>query len=110
MGWIGLDIRFNVHSDQAVYSMFVVGASSNLGQPFRSRQKTWFGVGERIGFLATTFALKDHYRNCDKHSMKKNVLLNLQCFSEKIDSKYKYMRLEFQKVIIALIFEWVFPK
>ena len=40
-------------------STFVVGTSSDLGQPFRPRQKSWVWVG-RIGFLVTTFAQKEH--------------------------------------------------
>ena len=37
-----------------------MGASSDLGQPFRPRQKkvgVW--VGRRVGYLATTFALRE---------------------------------------------------
>ena len=36
-----------------------MGASSDLGQPFRPRQKSWVWFGRRIGYLATTFALKE---------------------------------------------------
>ena len=39
-----------------------MGASSDLGQVFRPRQKRWVWVREGIGFLAMTFALKEHFR------------------------------------------------
>ena len=45
----------------------VVGASSDLGQPFCPRQKSW--VWGEIGYLVTTFALKERERE-------RNVLFN----------------------------------
>ena len=42
---------------------FVMGASSDLGQPFSSKTKMFgFGLGGESGNLATTFAQKEHYR------------------------------------------------
>ena len=30
--------------------------------PFAQDKKTWIWVGGRVGYLITTFALKEHYR------------------------------------------------
>ena len=88
--------------------MFVVGASSDLGQSFRPRQKSWFGeVTEQVSRydIHAEGAFPPSVSNHDNES-KKPELLNLQCFSEIINSKQKCMRLQFLKVTVALNFEW----
>ena len=84
--------------------MFVVGASSDLGQSFRPRQKIRFGeVTEQVSRydIHAEGAFPPSVSNHDNES-KKPELLNLQCFSEIINSKQKCMRLQFLKVTVAL--------
>ena len=67
-----------------------MGTSAETGQLFHLRpNKLWVWVRERIDFnhydIHTEGALHLSI-NCDNKS-KKTVQLNLQCFSERIDSK-----------------------
>ena len=57
-------IFFNVHIQSKVLQhTFVVGASSDLSQTFSPRlKKRWVWIEKRASYLATTLALKEHYR------------------------------------------------
>ena len=83
-----LELGFNVHiRSKLLRHMFLVGASSSgLRQPFR----VW--VGERAGYLATTSALKERYRPVETviTSLTRVKIWSMQCFSEKINSKWNF--------------------
>ena len=85
-----------------------MGASSDLDQLFRPRQKSWVWVGGRIGHLVKTFALKDIPPSITVIArVKKNGAIGFAMFLlRELIRKYKHMRFEFLiKVIVALILE-----
>ena len=63
----GTEIESNAHIESKLLQhTLVIGASSDFGQFFRLRKnkkkKKEVVFGLEAGYLATTFALKEHYR------------------------------------------------
>ena len=73
-------------------------ASFDLSQPFRPKLKGLDWVGRRVGYIAT-FVLKEHYRIA---RVKIWPIGYAKFLLGELIPKYKYVRFEFLKVILAL--------
>ena len=74
--------------------------------------RVWVGRREGLGYLATTFALKEHYPpSIIVIARIKNGAVGFAMFLlEELLPKWKYVRFEFFEGDCSANFEWIFPK